>query len=147
MTQTVVDTDLICKLKPTLDEEESYGFMVQSCIDNWFIYNSDKLGVENVKALANNFMALHGTTFFPNKNEFFDEFWTSVPLGIFRYKMLADGTFYLVDSYKKIDGYIVEGVYWVNGFVCLVRDNIGIIQIKLFINEKTKNVQLYPDVE
>jgi len=60
--------------------------------------------------------------------------------------MLSTGLPYLIDSYKDVPGYIVEGVYWVNGFVYLVKDDNSIIQIKLFVDHKTKNIQLYPDV-
>jgi hypothetical protein len=147
MPKTIIDVDLISQLEPTLYEEESYGFLAENYFGDWHIYDSDILGIEATKALANNFMAFHGTTTFPNKNIFFDQFWTPIPLGIFRYKMLHNGLPYLVDSYKNIDGYIVEGVYWTNGFVYIVTDQKTILQIKLFIDKKTKDIQLYPDPE
>lgn len=146
MTKTIITVDMIPSLDSTLYEEESYGFLVENSIVDWYVYNSDTLGLQTTKALADQFMAFHGNTSFPNKNEFFDQFWTSVPLGVFRYKMLPTGLPYLVDSFKDIDGYIVEGVYWVNGFVYLVRDDKTILQIKLYIDKKTKDIQLYPDV-
>ena len=147
MSKTIISIDTISYLEPTLYEEESYGFLAESYVGDWHVYNSDTIGIETAKALADRFMAFHGTTAFPNKNDFFDQFWTSVPVGVFRYKMLPNGLPYLVDSYKDIDGYIVEGVYWMNGFVCIVREEETILQIKLFLDKKTKDIQLYPDIE
>lgn len=144
MVQTVISIDNLSSLNSTLFEDDSYGFLSFNCFGDWFIYDSDELGLENTKALANNFMAFHGKILFP-KNDLAESFWSAVPLGIFRYKMLDDGSAYLVDSYKKISGYIVEGAYWVNGFAYLVRDGEQIIQIKLFVDKHTKEIQMYPD--
>lgn len=143
MSKTVVTIEALSQLEASLYEEESYSFLAANCFADWFIYSSDELGLENTKALANNFMSLHGNILFP-KNELAESFWSPVPLGVFRYKMLENGKPYLVDSFKHVDGYIVEGAYWANGFVYLVRDDNKIIQIKLFIDKKTKEIQLYP---
>lgn len=142
----IVTVEDISNLEATWYEEDSYGFLLENQSSDWHVYDSDKIGLDAAKTLANNFMALHGVVYFPQKNELIETFWTSIPLGVFRYKMLANGLPYLVDSYKDVPGYIVEGVYWVNGFVYLVKDNNSIIQIKLFIDSKTKSIQLYPDM-
>ena len=146
MNRSIVTVETISNLEANWYEEDSYGFLLENQFGDWHIYDSDQIGLDAAKALANNFMAFHGTVYFPQKNELVETFWTPIPLGVFRYKMLSTGLPYLIDSYKDVPGYIVEGVYWVNGFVYLVKDDNSIIQIKLFVDHKTKNIQLYPDV-
>jgi hypothetical protein len=60
--------------------------------------------------------------------------------------MLDTGLFFLNETVQKVPGYIVEGIYWSNGFVCVVRDDQKIVQLKLFISKQTKEIQLYPDI-
>ncbi len=147
MGKTVISVNDFAKIESTLYEEDSYGFLYEIIHwTDWQIYDSDIIGLNEVKELANKFMAFHGHTIFPQQNDFLKTFWTAVPIGVFRYKMLSNGLPYLIDSYKNLPGYIVEGVYWINGFVYIVRDNDNIIQIKLFITKETKEMQLYPNV-
>lgn len=154
MPNTVYRVDQICDMNPTLYEEDSYDFLAVNQFADWYIYDSDQLGLPSVLSLANTFMAFHGKVSFPwflkNSPSFKqyveDGYWSSIPLGIFRYKMLSDGSPYLLSTVKNIPGYIVEGVYWLNGFVYLVRDEHEIIQLKLFMDKTTKEIQLYPDV-
>jgi hypothetical protein len=146
MAELILNVDSISKLDPTLYEEDSYGFLAVNQFSNWYIYDSDEIGLDTTKALVNNFMAFHGKIYFPKNQKIVDSFWSAIPLGIFRYKMLHDGTCDLVNDYRKIPGYIVEGAYWTNGFFYLVRDQDSIIQIKLFLDKDTKEIQLYPDV-
>lgn len=158
MVSTIYNVDKISSLDATLYEDDSYGFLASIQSDpivNWYIYDSDQLGVPVVSSLANSFMAFHGKISFPlhlqnnqNYNQYTkDGYWSAVPLGVFRYKMLSDGSPYLVDTVKHVPGYIVEGVYWLNGFVYLVRDDNKIIQLKLFVDHSTKDIQLYPDIQ
>jgi hypothetical protein len=135
-------------------EEDSFQFLAfYQSYKNWFVYDSKEIGISSSKALANNFISFHGKIPFPNfvsesfdKDQISAKFWSAVPLGVFRYKMLETGACYLIDSAKDMLGYIVEGVYWDNGFVYLVRDKSEIIQIKLFIDEETKAIHGYPSL-
>jgi hypothetical protein len=53
-------------------------------------------------------------------------------------------TYSLLNDYKNTPGYIVEGMYWDNGFFYLVRDQDKIIQSKMFIDLETKQRAAYP---
>jgi hypothetical protein len=133
----------ISLMEASLYEEDSFQFLAfYQSYKNWFVYDSKEIGISSSKALANNFISFHGKIPFPN---FVSES-SAVPLGVFRYKMLETGACYLIDSAKDMLGYIVEGVYWDNGFVYLVRDKSEIIQIKLFIDEETKAIHGYPSL-
>ena len=146
MATLINDIKKLSLLQPTMFEEDSYTFLqYYEYSQDWYVYDSHQLGLKVVESLANNFASFHGTVPFP-KNPLAKDFWSTIPLGIFRYKMLANGSFYLVETVQKVPGYIVEGIYWSNGFVCVVRDEQQIVQIKLFITKQTKEIQLYPDI-
>jgi hypothetical protein len=145
MATLINDIEKIQLLDSTIYEEESYTFLqYYQYAKDWYTYDSNELGISTLKSVANTFTSFHGAVDFPH-NDLAKDFWSSIPLGIFRYKMLSDGSPYLVDSIKHSNGYIVEGVYWNNGFVYLVRDKFELLQIKLFIDQKTKETQRYPD--
>ena len=101
MNKSIVTVETISNLEANWYEEDSYGFLLENQFGDWHIYDSDQIGLDAAKALANNFMAFHGTVYFPQKNELVETFWTPIPLGVFRYKMLSTGLPYLIDSYDK----------------------------------------------
>jgi len=73
---------------------------------------------------------------------------SSVPIDVFRYKMLQDGSWYYLDtlpsSYK--DGYIVEGAIWSNGMYYIVKTQnpTEIIDAYFSIDQYTKGLYNYP---
>ena len=140
------DITKLSLLQPTMFEEDSFTFLqYYQFFQDWYIYDSHELGLNVVTSLVNNFTSFHGTVPFP-KNPLAKDFWSTIPLGIFRYKMLDTGSFFLNETVQKVPGYIVEGIYWSNGFVYVVRDDQKIVQLKLFISKETKEIQLYPDI-
>ena len=46
---------------------------------------------------------------------------------------------------KKQPGYIVEGIYWLNGFAYQVRNNKFLLEVNLFIDQETKVKYNYPE--
>lgn len=141
MAHSIESTSL---LTPTFYEEDSFEFLIfyQSYKD-WIIYDSEQIGYDVVYSLATNFINFHGKIPFP-EDVIEDSYWSVVPLGLFRYKMLQDGSYDIVDPPTDNLGYIVEGMYWFNGFFYLVKDNEKIIQIKLFIDSDTQAFNGYP---
>jgi|LakMenEpi03Aug12_release.lakeMendotaPanAssembly.Ray.scaffolds.fasta_scaffold964512_2 hypothetical protein len=141
--------DNISQIEADYDEEESYSFLqYYQLAKDWYVYDSHELGIETVKHLSNQFLSFHGKIPFPQEklpSEFLKSYWSSLPIALFKFKLLADQSFYLVKSVKKVDGYIVEGAYWENGFCYIVRDDNKIIQVKLFLDKKTKEEYYYPD--
>jgi len=134
-------------LEPSLYEEDSYHFLqyYQSSKD-WYAYDSDSLGINTVVALANTFCAFHGKISFPDTADIKDTYWSTVPLGVFKFKLLADMSCGLALPANKTPGYIVTGVYWENGFTYVVYDNDKIIQVKLYVDQYTKRTRDYPEV-
>lgn len=137
-----------------LYEDESYFFLQDyQKIKKWFIYDSNKIDISTVKALVDKFVSFHGKIPFSTevsqhftKDQLVSRYWSTVPLGTFSYKMLSNGFYHLIDSVKDIPGYLVQGAYWDNGFVYMVKDKLEIIEIKLFIDHETKNIHAYPDI-
>jgi len=138
-----------------LYEDESYFFLqYYQSSKKWFTYDSKAMDISFVKALADRFVSLHGKIPFATevtqhfaKDQLSSGYWSVIPLGIFRYKMSDNGFYILVDSIKNPLGYLVEGAYWDNGFFYIVKDTENIIQIKLFIDQETKDIYAYPDVQ
>lgn len=141
----------ISSVPATYDEETSYGFLqYYQFANDWYVYDSDELGVFTVKFLADKFAAFHGKIPFIEEkfpSEFVKSFWSALPIAVFKFKFLEDQSFYLIQSVKKVEGYIVQGAYWQNGFFYVVTDKEEIIQVKLFINQETKEKNFYPDKE
>lgn len=131
----------IANLQPTLFEEDSYSFLKYYQTSKiWYCYDSDALGLEFVNSMINRFALLDGRipSFVDSPSEVFTDYWSSVPLGIFKFKLLSDMKCGLLNYYKKVPAYLVEGMYWHNGFFYLVKDEDKIIQSKLFIDLETK---------
>lgn len=140
-----------------LFEEDSYFFLQEyQFLKNWWVYDSDTSGMSYVKTLLDTFVSFHGKILFSRKvtqhfaaDQILPDYWSIIPLGTFGYKMVLNNGaqgFYLIDSVKIVEGYIVEGAYWANGFFYSVRDNKEVIQVKLFVDDFTKVNYCYPDI-
>lgn len=138
--------DILDSLDSSFYEEESNEFLIfYQLYKDWIIYDSFLCDPEIVLTLTENFINFHGKISFPENIPLKDGYWSTVPLGVFRYRMLSDGTPHIVEFSSK-DGYIVEGMYWTNGFFYRVTDNNKTIQLKLFIDSDTKFLHGYPDL-
>jgi len=139
-----ISIESIQSLDSSFFEEDSYEFLIfYQSYKEWKVYDSTEISNQVVLSLANNFMNFHGKISFP-EDVLKDSYWSAVPLNAFRYKLLQNLECGLVDPNDPQLGYIVEGVYWTNGFVYVVRDKKNIIQIKLFIDSETYTNYGYP---
>lgn len=135
------------KVQPSMSEEESYHFLgFYQGYKKWFVYDSNTVGTEQATALIDFFAQFHGKIPFPNTVLDKDSYWSTTPLGVFKYKMLQDGSYTLINHYKKMSGYLVQGSYWQNGFFYFVKDQQQIVQLKLFVDENTFYEKQYPDI-
>ena len=148
--QLINTLEYISTKEPSFDEEDSFYFLQDYQLQtDWCIYSSKHFPLDSVKKLANTFCYSHGMI--PLKSQKDKEdiqdnlFWSSIPLGLFRYKMLENGSWCSTSILKKEKGSIVEGIYWINGFAYLVRNNDFILEANLFIDHKTKLRYTYPD--
>lgn len=131
----------LSNLQPTLFEEDSYFFLQHYQNHKvWYCYDSNVLGVDFVNSQIDKFALSDGRIprFTNFDNEIFTDFWSTVPLGVFKFKFLENMSYGLLNDYKKIPGYLVEGMYWANGFFYLVKDQNKIVQSKLFMDINTK---------
>jgi hypothetical protein len=149
----LVNTLNVIKTKESnFDEIDSYNFLKDlQFYKNWYVYSSKDYPLNTITDMANYFCYSHGMISLDPKADLTDEdtnyFWSSIPLGLFRYKMLADGSSSSVSFLNKTPGYIVEGVYWLNGFVYQVRNNDFVLEVNLFVDDKTKMRYNYSDTK
>ena len=130
----------------TLYEEDSYDFLqFFQFYNEWHVYDSLINDYDLVYKLTENFINFHGKIPFPEDLKLQDSYWSVYPLGVFRFKLLASGECAHVAFYDTKPGYVVEGMYWQNGFFYLVKEDSKIIQIKLFIDSETKKFHGYPN--
>lgn len=139
-----ISVESVKNIESSFYEEDSYEFLIfYQSIKDWIIYDSIDLSYETVLSLTNNFINFHGKIPFP-EDILQDFYWSAVPLGVFRYNMLEDGSCGIVTKDNSIPGLIVEGMYWFNGFYYLVRSTENILQIKLYIDSDTRQMYSYP---
>lgn len=144
----VISLDFFPTMEPSLYEEDSYHFLqYYQTHKDWYVYDSNQLGLNVVKHIANTFCAFHGKVPFPQEVSDTNTYWSTYPLGVFKFKLLSDMSCGLAIPENKTPGYIVVGTYWDNGFVYCVFDlDENCIQIKLFIDQHTKLTRDYPEV-
>jgi hypothetical protein len=148
----LVNTLNVIKNQDSSYNEESSFYLLKDLQlhKKWFIYSSKSYPIALIQNMANLFCYSHGMALVDPKADINDPknyFWSSIPLGILRYKMLEDGSFAEVNMFDKRPGYIVESAYWVNGFVYQVRNNDFVLEVNLFIDEETKKRYNYQDPE
>jgi hypothetical protein len=134
----------------TLDEENSYNFLSLYSLEKTFryTYKYPDISLNDVYILSSNF-ALFYAKVKDSKSDFILS--TNVPIHVFRYIMLEDGSWSNYYSIKKKPGYVVEGMYWSNGMMYQVREDkkvdFKIYEIVLSIDSYTKTMHLFPDIE
>jgi len=109
----------ITALKTEWNEEKSYSFLnFFITYQDWCTYSTKKLSHSEVLVLSDLFCLSHGKVAPKQGSEL--SFWSVHPMNIFRFKLLDNLNFDVLNypdpSYNK-PGYIVEGCYWVNGFM------------------------------
>lgn len=139
--------ELMMQEDASFGAESSYYFLMfyQKYYD-WNVYSSDVLGVDQVNKLILLYSALHGKVNISSKEESVLSIWSAQPLGTFRYRMDDKNYWQEIGYLNKINGYIVEGAYWNNGFFYRVV-NKSVIQSKLYIDDATMIGYSYPETE
>lgn len=142
--------NFISKKEATFDEEDSFHLLKDLQFYNqWFCYSSKEYPLSYIEELSNTFCLAHGMVSLSQDPSSIEDpsnyFWSSVPLGVFRYKMLEDGSWDNLTIFSKNKGFVVEGLYWLNGFCYLVRNNNFLLEVNLFIDKHTKIRYSYPD--
>lgn len=132
-------SDLFLKtlaMEPTFDEQDSYVFLASKQLEPWQIYSSKDMPVDKVVQMIDNFTMLQASVDLSHMG--MPKFWTVQPLGSFRYVMNSEGSFESYTSYKPVQGYLVQGAFWSNGFYYIVSVKDFILEANLFIDFQTK---------
>lgn len=147
-TQLLHTPDILRFADATLCESDSYYLL--SYYRESFPYNIEYTVAEHSIAqilyFAKIFATFHGRVKIGESST--STISSNVPIDVFRYKMLEDGSWYYIktipSSYKE--GYIVEGAIWSNGMYYLVRDEHSFETLDAFISidQYTKGLYNYP---
>ena len=143
MIYSLVDT--IQSKESDFDCENSYFFLRDYILyKQWNVFSTKNYSFDIVSQLTKYFVDSHGQIFLSESTRNNSGIWSSFPLGIFRYRMDKNNFWQEIGYLDKIKGYIVEGAYWNNGFFYYVKDNKTIIEINLFVDDKTLIRYNYP---
>lgn len=140
--------EILHSVESTLDEQDSFRLVqnFHNVFPFYYHYSVASHGFTEVLNLATTFCVLHARVKI-NVTGFEQTINSSIPLDVLRYKMLADGSYYMVSQTKSFykPGYIVEGALWSNGFYHLTRkeDSKEILDIHFYIDQYTKNLHRY----
>jgi hypothetical protein len=124
--------------------EDSYHFlMCYQFYTDWNVYDSDILGMDAVEQLVSLYCKFHGKINVSSRRKSVLSIWSGDPLGVFRYRMDSQNLWKEIGFLNRIQGYVVEGAYWSNGFFYRVMDKL-VIQLKLYIDDMTLIGYSYP---
>ncbi len=133
-----------------LDEENSYYFLQDALLhsSHFHMYEYPTLDYSNIETLCINFSCFSSKIKDKKSNRMLSSL---VPLVTFRYLMLEDGSWSNYNAMSRKPGYVVEGMYWSNGLIYRVREDVKNIsqpfqthQIVLLIDESTKVLHNFP---
>jgi hypothetical protein len=143
---TLHTVDTLPFIDSTVDEDTSYH--IHSSYEQVFPfsikYDSADYSIERVISLINTFAVFHGRIKIDHDLEHTVS--SKIPLEVFRYKKLDDGSIYYVNTIpsKHKNGHVVEGAFWSNGMFVISRRNNITSLATLYIDQKTKDLYNYP---
>lgn len=139
----------------TLDEEDSFFFLSNYFADKKFhyFYTYPELDYNTMVQLVNSYCLFYAKI---QDKKTDSNVSINIPINIFRYIMLEDGSWSNYYTVKRKNGYVVEGMYWSNGIVYQVSEDIKNpqisqwntkipLQIVLGIDSLTKTMHGFPE--
>lgn len=139
--------DNIHVIDATLDESDSYYFLHEYQKENYLFYRYSSPDIYSFNEL--DIMSKNFCMFFAKVRDISGNVLCSpIPINVFRFMLMADGSYSNYYTPKRKSGYVVEGMYWSNGMTYQVRedkkDDFEIYQKVLFIDSLTKTLHNYP---
>jgi hypothetical protein len=133
----------------TLDEEDSFRFLSNYFIDKKlnYTYTYPDISFDQMSILTSNFCLFYAKIKIVQNDVAMP---TNIPINVFRYIMLEDGSWSHYYTVRRKKGYVVEGMYWSNGIVYQVRqdaENYEVYQIVLSIDPLTKTLYNFPEMK
>jgi hypothetical protein len=129
-------------LGSSFDEQDSYVFLAAMQKEPWQLYSSKNYPLDVIVELIDNYIRLQASVDLSHMG--MPKFWSPDPVGSFRYVMDKDESFLPYFSYKPVEGFLVQGSYWSNGFYYLVSNQDFLLEANLFIDLQTKLDYNYP---
>lgn len=136
----------ISNIDATISEESSYYLHTQ--YENHFPfsvkYDNSKYTMEQILDVINTFCVFHAKVKISKDSN--QSVPSSIPIEVFRYKLLDDGSWYSVNTApsRHKDGSIVEGALWSNGLFYIKTYQNKIFEAALYIDLHTKDFHRYP---
>lgn len=130
-------------IESSLDEEDSYILLQYLNISPLYSekYVFPPIPHLVVSAIATSFSFFSAKIKDKKTNQLYS---SNIPLTIFRYLMLPDGTWSYYYTVRRKVGYVVEGMQWSNGYFYQVREDkeqdFEVHQITLSIDSFTKRL-------
>lgn len=137
------------KHEATLDEANSFYFLSNYFVDKKlnYTYTYPGLTLDEISILTSNFCLFYAKIKIASNEVSIP---TNIPINVFRYIMLEDGSWSHYYTVRRKSGYVVEGMYWSNGIVYQVRQDAKdyeIYQIVLSIDPLTKTLYNFPEMK
>jgi hypothetical protein len=150
MTEALLHTpEILFTIDSTVDEESSYNLvsLYKPSFPLNYYYDSKQYTLEQALHLCTQFAIFSGRVKLSPKEDS-QTIGSKVPLEVFRYKMLDDGSWYYAKTTPRNHkpGYIVEGALWTNGMFYIVRteDTKEVLEATLSVDQYTKDLHGYP---
>jgi hypothetical protein len=143
---TLHTPETISDIEATMSEDSSH-YMHTTYEENfpfYIKYDNSKYTTDQILYLATQFSIFHSKIKLGGETP--QSVISRIPIEVFRYKVLEDGSWYPVKTApsKHKEGDIVEGAFWSNGMFYIVRKNKSIIEAALYIDQYTKDYYNYP---
>jgi len=141
--------DNIHSIESTLDEELSYHYLSSFTNSSllFYKYSYPDLLYSHIRTLVNEFTCFCSSILDFNSGR---SYTSPVPLQVFRYLMLEDGSWSNYYSRYNNSGYVVEGAHWSNGLFYQVRQDsrqpFETYEVNLYIDSLTKTMYNFPEV-
>ena len=134
-------------IEATLDEEDSHFLLSRYLLERKFnfVYSYPGLDFDQVVELAQKFCFFAAKIQDAATGKMYP---FNVPLNVFRFMLLEDGSWSKYYTVHRQSGYVVEGMHWSNGLVYQVRDDNDhptVHQMVLSIDNITKFMHGFPD--
>lgn len=118
----IYNVDNLPQIPATLEEDDSYYvYNTYPVIHSSHItYSYPGISYDIVKTIANDFCLFSGKV---KESESSPQIHSFFPIGVIRYMLHDDLTFSNYYTPRRREGWVVEGMYWTNGFVYQIRDD------------------------
>ena len=131
----------------TLDESDSYVFLNNFLSEkkHYYPYRYPDISYQDISSLSSKYCVFCAKVSQVNTDV---SYLSNVPVNIFRYVLLEDGSWSHYYTPRRKSGYIVEGFCWSNGLLYQVRQDsiqpFEVYEVTLLIDGLVKSIHSFP---